>query len=315
MWLTLGITNSTFSNNTADVGGGLRVVSAGANTATTIDSSTFTNNVATGDLATEGGGAIFVDGGDLTIRNNTVISGNRATGAAGSGGGILFASSETLNVLDSTISANQANRAGGGIEVQGNIVNLTNATIQGNTAGIVAAPGNGGGVHITGSSNVTIDGGLISSNSAAAEGGGLWNDTGIMTIIGGAVISGNFANGNLDPAGVFTDLQGGGGIFNNGGTLVINDTGGAVEVSGNFATGFTFGSGGGILSIGGNVTISGARINNNATVRAGGGLEIVEGNVTIIDSFIDAESVWPPKAQLRPTLETAVACTSRVQQR
>ncbi len=287
---TLGITNSTFSNNTADVGGGLRVVSAGANTATTIDSSTFTNNVATGDLATQGGGAIFDDGGDLIIRNNTVISGNRATGVAGSGGGILFASSETLTVLDSTISNNQANRAGGGIDIQGNLANLTNATIQGNVAGVVAAPGNGGGVHVT-SGNLTITGGSISGNTAAAEGGGLWNASVDLTITGGAVISGNFANGDLDPAGALVDLQGGGGIFNDGGTVVINDVGGAVEISGNFATGTTFGSGGGILSTGGSVTITGARISNNAAVRAGGGLEIVEGNVTLINSTIDANRV------------------------
>ncbi len=287
---TLGITNSTFSNNTADVGAGLRVVSAGANTATTIDSSTFTNNVATGDLATQGGGAIFVDGGDLIIRNNTVISGNRATGFAGSGGGILFASSETLTVRDSTISNNEANRAGGGIDVQGNLANLTNTTIQGNVAGVVAAPGNGGGVHLT-SGNLTITGGSISGNTAAAEGGGLWNANVNLTISGGAVISGNFANGDLDPAGAFVDLQGGGGIFNDGGTLVITDVGGAVEISGNFATGTTFGSGGGILSTGGSVTITGARISNNAAVRAGGGLEIVEGNVLMTNSTIDANFV------------------------
>ena len=286
----LVITGSTFSNNSADVGAGLRVIGGTTN----IDTSTFSGNVAIGDASTQGGGAIFADG-VMTIRDGTIIDDNSASGIAGSGGGILVGPSGMLTVIDSEITDNTANRAGGGIEIQsGNDLTLTNVTLQGNNAGVfpaIAAPGNGGGLHVTGDANVGIVGGIIRSNRAAAEGGGLWNDQGTMTISGGTLIELNVAAGDLDPSGMATDLQGGGGIFNNGGTLTINDNAAAVVVQNNQASGGTFGSGGGILSIGGAVNITAAMIMSNEAVRAGGGVEVVEGSVAITDSELSGNDV------------------------
>lgn len=284
------ITNTTFTNNTAQSGGALE---AGGGT-TTIDSSTFSNNIATGDTSSDGGGAIRVEG-VVIIQNNTMITGNAANGLAGSGGGIFVGLNGTLTVSDSQISTNTANRAGGGIEHQANsTLTLTNVTLDGNNAGVapaVAAPGNGGGLHVTGFGNVDVLGGAISNNSAAAEGGGLWNDLGIMTINSGAQIFQNVAAGDLDPVGVNADLQGGGGIFNNGGTLTINDLNGAVLIQNNQASGTNRGSGGGIMSIGGNVSLTGATVQLNEAARAGGGIEIIEGIVTITTSTLRLNDV------------------------
>ena len=44
-----------------------------------------------------------------------------------------------------------------------------------------AAPGNGGGLHISGAGNVIYNGGAVINNSAV-EGGGLWNASGEMTV-------------------------------------------------------------------------------------------------------------------------------------
>ncbi|MFK8112191.1 MAG: hypothetical protein AB8B91_08300, partial [Rubripirellula sp.] len=284
------ITGTTFSTNMALTGGGLAITSGTA----TIDASTFSANTATGDLATEGGGAIAIEG-SVTIQNSTMITGNTASGLAGSGGGILVGVNGTLTASDTTISGNVANRAGGGIEHQSNsTLTLNTVTLSGNDAGVapaVAAPGNGGGLHVTGNGSVDVSGGTINGNRAAAEGGGLWNDQGTLTISGGATIEANIAMGDLDPVGVNTDLQGGGGVFNNGGSLVINDIGGAVVIQNNQASGASRGSGGGVLSIGGSVDITGASIQTNEAVRAGGGIELIEGAVTITGGTIGGNDV------------------------
>ncbi len=72
---------------------------------------------------------------------------DRDIGIAGSGGGILVSTGGSLTVLNSTIGGNQANRAGGGIETQsGNDLTLGEVSLENNIAGIVPAPGNGGGL-------------------------------------------------------------------------------------------------------------------------------------------------------------------------
>ncbi len=276
----LDIANSIFNNNNA--------------TAIQLDNPGGVATIATttiiGNTSPSSGGGIFLNQGDLQISNST-ISSNVATVA---GGGISIGGlGGAVEISDTIIEGNSADDVGGGIARIGSTAStiLTNVMLEGNVATANAGRGHGGGLYFDGLTNTQVLGGRIFNNIANAEGGGIWQDFGVLTISGMARIDGNFANGDLDPAGAPDTLQGGGGIFNNGGTLLIDDVGGAVEVSGNFATGFSFGSGGGILSIGGSVTITGALINQNLTVRAGGGLEIVEGNVTLINSTIDANRV------------------------
>ncbi len=282
---TLNISGSDFSNNTADVGGGLRVIGG----ITTIDNSTFTGNIATGDAANQGGGGIFVDG-TMTIQNNSVISGNAATGASGSGGGIFLAGG-TLTVNNSSINTNTANRAGGGIEDASGAglgVTLNSVALNDNVAsGSGNGPGNGGGLHITGDGQVNITGGSVSGNTAEAEGGGLWNSaTGTLTVQGTSILN-NVARGDAAPGAAGTDVQGGGGIFNDGGTLSID----SATISGNAAIGATAGSGGGVLSIAGTVQIDNTTIESNEAVRAGGGIEVVGGSMTLVQTDLNDNDV------------------------
>ena len=108
--------------------------------------------------------------------STTTINNNLADGTAGSGGGILNNTGGLVSITDATISGNTASRAGGGIEdVSGTGLGLLldNVTLSGNNAGGAApAPGNGGGLHVTGDGNVTINGGIVTGNTAALEGGG-----------------------------------------------------------------------------------------------------------------------------------------------
>ncbi len=234
-------------NSAASEGGGLWNQ---AGSTLTVNDSLIFRNEARGNDATNGGGGIFNNGGIVNVTGaNTTISNNFASGTAGSGGGIFNDAGGTVSVTDATIRGNVANRAGGGIEaVAGTTTNLTNVLLSMNNTGVapdaVAAPGNGGGLHITGAGNATITGGEVSDNVAALEGGGLWNGSGTLTI-NGTLITRNTARG----AGAD---DGGGGVFNNGGT--VNVTG--ATISNNLATGAA-GSGGGLLSLTGPVTLTG----------------------------------------------------------
>jgi hypothetical protein len=240
----------------------------------TLSNTVVTNSTASGATATEGGGGIANLGGNITIIDSE-ISNNTASGMSGSGGGILNLSDGTLTVTNSTITGNTAMRAGGGIEDnsgESTTVTLVDVTLSDNTTG--SAPGNGGGVHITGPGDMDITGGMVTGNTAAAEGGGLWNGAGLMTVTN-VMIDGNTASGNDAD-------QGGGGIYNLSGTLMV--TGGVI--SNNTADGMS-GSGGGILNdAGATLMVEGTEISANTAMRAGGGIEDNSGEsttVTLVD--------------------------------
>lgn len=271
---TVSITGGTVSGNTAAAeGGGLWNSGAGT---MTVDGTTITGNTASGATADQGGGGLFQEagGGTLTVRNASITD-NVANGAAGSGGGILNDQS-TVIVESSTLSGNTSVRAGGGVEANIGTTNLTDVTLDGNSTG--GAPGNGGGLHITGAGNATITDSTVTNNTATLEGGGLWNGSGTMTV-SDSEITGNTASGAAAD-------DGGGGLFNNGGTLRI--TGSTVE--GNEADGAA-GSGGGVLTLGGTLEVTDSSIDTNTAVRAGGGIEATAGSVTTLSGGSLSENV------------------------
>jgi len=176
---TVDVTDSSFLRNIASAEGG--GVWNSADGVMTVTGGRFVGNVARGDEATNGGGGLFNDGGELTVADVTVRK-NRATGEAGSGGGLLN-DLGTVDVSGSTFHKNVSNRAGGAVEANEGDTTLTDVTMTENRTG--DAPGNGGGVHLTGMGTVTMNGGAVTGNVAAAEGGGLWNSaTGFFTATG-----------------------------------------------------------------------------------------------------------------------------------
>ncbi len=230
------------------------------------------NDLTMTDGVAENGGAVNIANGSL-ILNSITISDCVANGASGSGGAIFVGTGGSLIAVGSTLSNNRANRAGGAIEsTAGTTITLNNVTLDSNNAGVApatAAPGNGGGVHITGNGNAIILGGNVTNNIAAAEGGGLWNGAGTMEI-NETLITGNTASGAAAD-------NGGGGIFNLSGMVMIQDA----TITENSADGAA-GSGGGILNdVGGTVTISGSEITLNTSNRAGGGIENNAGTVSM----------------------------------
>lgn len=181
-------------NRAASEGGGLWNSGTGT---MTVDRSTIAHNRASGAEATNGGGGLFQEAGPsgkLTVTRSEV-TGNVADGAAGSGGG-LFNDQGTLVVERTVVRGNSAARAGGGIEANLGTTRLDRTDLTGNVTG--SNPGNGGGLHLTGTGTVVIERGSVTGNRAANDGGGLWNSpTGTMTVER-TTIRGNSAAGEGD---------------------------------------------------------------------------------------------------------------------
>ena len=177
--------SNTFTNNKAGLGGGIFVQLYNDNTAI-VDTSTFSDNLVTGNNHYGIGGAIFNVGGQLgpgaglvytgqpnktllTVTNST-FSGNSATNQ---GGAIWTGNNASANITNNTIASNSAVSAdgkggfGGGVSVASGNVNITNNTIALNYAGFL-------GAGIAGGTNVTLRNTIIAYNKANS-GGHNWN--------------------------------------------------------------------------------------------------------------------------------------------
>lgn len=151
--------------------------------------------------ANYGGGAVAAGGGifasAITVKDGSRISGNSATFLhngkyAGAGGGLV---ANVVTCIDSTISDNHANQAGGGI-VALSQVSITRCTIEGNTARAI-----GGGIEeMSSATQSSIVGSTISGNSAM-KGGGIYTQAEFY--IADSTIAFNSAV-NGDAGGIFT---------------------------------------------------------------------------------------------------------------
>jgi hypothetical protein len=256
---TLTVTGSTLSGNTADLGGG---IFNGVGTLTVTDS-TLSDNT--------GGGIDNGDAGTVTVTGCT-FSGNGTSGADGSG--INQDDGGTVTVTDSTISGNTgttdvaATTAGGGIYTFGGTLTVTDSTISGNSV-----TGGGGGMYVD-SSILTVTDSTISGNSAIGSGGngGGIGGNGTFTVTG-STLSDNTAS-----------TSGGGINYSGFDTLSIADS----TLSGNSVTGS--GSdveGGAISNFDGTVTLTHSTLSGNtAPAGDGGGISTFDGSTTVVATIV-----------------------------
>ena len=244
--ITIGGDAEITNNESTRVGGGGININSGA---VKITGGTISQNTA------PNGGGIEVDGGSLTLGGTTVVSENTATN---DGGGGVYVSNGTADITGGTISGNTA-AFGGGVIATGGTTTISGTTeISSNEA----IDTNGCGLLVLGGT-VDITGGEITANEAP-YGGGIHVEEGAATIGGTTKITKNKAN-----------VEGGGGIGTNGGTLEI--TGG--EISENTAN-----YGAGIASwFEGAVTIKGDTLitKNKATGDGGGGISVKNQTLTL----------------------------------
>jgi len=152
-----------------------------------------TNGNTTGQTTTVGGGISFAGTGTLTLINSAVTS-NIATNAAGCGAGIYNNSAATVVITNSTIDGNicaTAGSDGGGVfKGTGGTLTLTNSTVSNNSAG-----DNGGGVLLN-AGTVTITNSTFANNTAGNRGGGI-QVGGATVTVEFSTFSGNTANDML----------------------------------------------------------------------------------------------------------------------
>ena len=248
------VTNSIFSSNQADYGGGID--HQGSGTLVIVDS-TFSDN-----SASSKGGGIHTFSGTLTVTNST-FSNNSADWR----GGGINQDGGTVTVTNSTFSDNNANE-GGGIYNYIGALTVTNSTISHNSAGW------GGGLH-TEVGTLTVTNSNVINNTASTFGGGIYN-------------AGKLTVNNNNVAGNSSYL--GGGIFNHGEADIANSTfsknsvsesGGGIYnddigilqiVNSTFFGNTADWDSGGIQSRGGTITIDSSTFYQNSAGHIGGGL-------------------------------------------
>ncbi|WP_193212845.1 choice-of-anchor Q domain-containing protein [Luteolibacter marinus] len=313
---TLSLTNTVLSNNfcegihngtvkaCATRGGGLFTVGTLGGSAV-LDGCTVTENELLSKTfvnvpGTASGAGIHATGA-LTIRNGSVISGNRArvdqTGLVITGvdallyGGGIY-SEGTLTFTDSvvennsleTIDADTALMIGGGVcNIGGGTASFRNSRVAGNTIVIdhLAPTCRGGGIFNGGALTFLsgeISGNVIdvttTSSIAKVTGGGLFNDSGHSATILNSTVAGNHCN-----ATAATGVLGTGGGIDSPGTLdMVNSTVVANALSGTpSAAGVR---GGGLNYINGTVTLGNCIIAGNS-ISAGGLYPDVSGTAAL----------------------------------
>ena len=159
----LMVTNSTISDNTAQIdGGGIYNTDDGI--------IGLTGTIVQGNIAGDDGGGIYNTRDGITGITGTTVRDNIA---GDNGGGIANFHNGIFTVNDSTIEANEATDNGGGIYNIGNgTVEVIRSLIIDNIANTTS--GTGGGILNRGTARV-IDNSIISGNSAS-NGGGIFNE-------------------------------------------------------------------------------------------------------------------------------------------
>ena len=194
----------------------------------------FTSDVPNTTSTAKGGGAIFEDGGSLTVINCTFSHNTCASsGQDVSGGAINGQGIGTLIVVGSTFSDNSGSN-GGGVGTQDENVTVVNSTFANNSAtGTGGNPGNGGngggltydGAHIS----LALCGDTFTGNSANAAGGAVFRVG--YNSQGGAPSVVNIDRSTFDSNTVDVDTGNAAGLYlenvtiTMSGTTISNNTG------------------------------------------------------------------------------------------
>ncbi len=218
---------------------------------------------------------------NLTITGgDTTLTGRPGGGIAAAGPGPLVLNDVDVvgNTVDSTNQGPAFNQGGGGIYSTVSVI-LNGSTVSGNTVNVPASDGDGGGGGILmaqtddNSDNLTLTNSTVSDNTAtvaadgtgftdANGGGGVYMDGGSLTIVG-SVIDGNTTTVAATPLNTFTPTDGGGGIFQFGNQFLLSGSTVADNVA--HGPGVDRGGGGGILDTGNGSQYLNSTITGNST--------------------------------------------------
>jgi len=318
---SIQITNCLISGNASGGrGGGLYARISVGNGNLTVDKTTISNNTA----ATGGGGAWLgdfapgldnndgtPDDGKLTIKNS-VITGNRLSGANSRGGG-LYLVDGNHTIQNTQISDNTALLKGGGIFVSGDqdSFKMLAVKVSGNTTTDSTPDTTGGaGVYLNGGHVVTIQSSSFTGNRSASSGGAIQVRGGVSTgangfsvKITGTTFSSNLSAGN----GAAVDVD----IINGGTTQDIPLT----ILSSKFFDNFSGNSGGGVSfhRASGALSVTGSVFSGNRAGNDGGAMDTTGGAATTIKSTMFTGNVSASEGgalYLRSTAATTIMAST-----
>jgi predicted outer membrane repeat protein len=289
---TVDITDSTFTANSSIVSGGA-IYQSGSTDTTILGSSFSDNQVTTGGFSFSGGGAIDNAGSNTQL---TVVNTTFDNNSAPNGGAINNFNASDANIINATFTGNSATN-GGAILNRGSgaTINVYSSTITDNTASNGAGISNGG----------TSDAGIahiinttISDNTATGDGGGI-STRGTLTLEY-AVVDNN--NASSDGGGIFVGSLSNQSVTITGSDITNNFAGGqggglfyTENPSGTFinlldVVDSTFDNneadeGGGIYAARTTVDITRSTISNNeaSNIGVGGGGGVYFNSVSVVD--------------------------------
>ena len=217
----LTVSQCVVSGNTAtDLGGGIAV--RGYSASLLLTDSTVSNNTAFL------GGGVGTTSAAITIQRSTIANNTATTSSYYGGGGIMVHNDNNnmLTVTDSTISGNSSSYNGGGIMVRHTAANISNSTVTGNTAANY-----GGGLYFHGVySGTTVTNSTITGNQASYGGGLSTSYSSSYASASNSAFGGNSASGSdpdMHTANSYIVLDhslvqapGGATITDNGGNLM-----------------------------------------------------------------------------------------------
>jgi predicted outer membrane repeat protein len=289
---SLALTNVRITGNSAEFGGGLAL---GPGTSASLEDTRIEGNTA------EHGGGLYAqtanltcartafvgneasgNGGGMSIRDQTLVTGCEVSGNHAEDGGGIGVIGEELELAGMVVSGNTASRYGGGLyTIDEAGLELTGVTVQSNQSGE-----HGGALFAGEGTSIAVTASAFTDNDAGGEGGGayLWNSF----LEGDAQLQGNAAVGLGGGIATFE------GSVITGLTLAQNtaDLGaglalrGPVEldallVQGNEALTY----GGGIYAQESVILADTVLVLDNVAVERGGGLFLRESSITGVDSL------------------------------
>ena len=308
----LTVIGASFENNTA-MGGG--AISIRTSCEADITDSEFINNSVSGfadenDGNGEGGGAIYVGYGSLTL-NNVTMTGN--TAADGFGGAV--------NACDSTVTVNggsfdnNTSMGGGAVNVLDNSNVTFNVTYFNSNVALGEANTLGGGAINSASSDLTVSGVTMDDNSSTYYGGAInarkgtvviensvikntqggtgaalyFREAGTVVTLTDITLTDNVSTANgiiyMTNAGTLTvdgliatanSAHQGGVFYVSGGVITLNN----VTATENNA------DNGGVLYVGGaSVTVNDSTFDSN-TAKLGGAIYTTSGSITVLETDI-----------------------------
>jgi predicted outer membrane repeat protein len=225
---------------------------------------TIVNSVINGNEASENGGCLAMEGGQLSLQNVDFSSCD-----AGGDGGAIWLSKTTAKIVGNSgeahepslsIMSNEASGSGGGVFISGGKISMEAVILSDN----VATAGKGGG--ISAAAPLAITNSVIENNTALDDGGGIFaQPPGKLSVTGSSIIGNNSNAG--DGAGIAAETT----------FSMLNDT-----LFGNRSS-----ENGGAIFAQGNGKISSLTIDGNLSVHStGGGISIAGGAVKIANTIV-----------------------------